>query len=113
MLKSARKRFRFYWSLTSDKRLDSSRPAVTCSRVSQNLCRFQCQHVPQSPVQSLPEPMQLFPELDMLDPLESTMHLTSSMSFVAWTPRTQVCFTRYPLFLMRISSFLDEREPMD
>ncbi|GFV03433.1 hypothetical protein TNCV_2523861 [Trichonephila clavipes] len=34
-------------------------------RVSQNLCRFQC-HTSQPPVQSLPEPMQLLPELDML-----------------------------------------------
>ncbi|GFT03732.1 uncharacterized protein TNCV_411321 [Trichonephila clavipes] len=38
--------------------------------------------VPQSPVQSLPEPMQLLPELDILDPLESTDAFDQLMSFV-------------------------------
>ncbi|GFU08520.1 hypothetical protein TNCV_2495861 [Trichonephila clavipes] len=59
--------------------------------------------VPQSPVQSLPEPLQLLAELDMLDPLESTDAFDQLMSFV-FDPKNSRCFTRYPLFLMRISS---------
>ncbi|GFW05456.1 hypothetical protein TNCV_2584361 [Trichonephila clavipes] len=55
----------------------------------------------QSPVQ-IP-PVQLLPELDILDPLESTDAFDQLMSFV-FGPQNSSCFTRYPLFLMEISS---------
>ncbi|GFV01184.1 uncharacterized protein TNCV_2434521 [Trichonephila clavipes] len=51
--------------------------------------------VPQSPVQ-IP-PVQLLPELDILDPLESTDAFDQDMSFV-FGPQELSCFTRYPLF---------------
>ncbi|GFU95772.1 hypothetical protein TNCV_4889611 [Trichonephila clavipes] len=99
----------------------------------QNLCRFQCHtshshlcsfymsepvqipvsHVPQSPVQSLPEPMQLFPELDMLDPLESTDAFDQLMSFVFGPQELQLLHTVPSIFDENLFSFLDEREPMD
>ncbi|GFW72870.1 uncharacterized protein TNCV_3172981 [Trichonephila clavipes] len=58
--------------------------------------------VPQSPVQ-IP-PVQLLPELDILDPLESTDAFDHLLSFVFGPQENSNCFTRYPLFLMRISS---------
>ncbi|GFX06634.1 hypothetical protein TNCV_382301 [Trichonephila clavipes] len=102
---------------------DSSvtRPTATyAGSMYQNLCRFQS-HVPQPPVQSLPEPVQI--------PVSHVPHLcrvsqnlcSFSQSSTCWTlwsrqmhstsscrlyldPKNSSCFTRYPLFLMRISS---------
>ncbi|GFW70514.1 uncharacterized protein TNCV_1978521 [Trichonephila clavipes] len=70
-------------------------------------------HVPQSPVQSLPEPMQLLPELDMLDPLESTDAFDQLMSFVFGPQELQLLHTVPSIFDENLFSFLDEREPMD
>ncbi|GFU36459.1 hypothetical protein TNCV_4857751 [Trichonephila clavipes] len=58
--------------------------------------------VPQSPVK-IP-PVQLLPELDILDPLESTDAFDQLLSFVFGLQENSNCFTRYPLCLMRISS---------
>ncbi|GFW97306.1 hypothetical protein TNCV_4785201 [Trichonephila clavipes] len=68
-------------------------------------------HVP--PVQSLPEPMQLLPELDMLDPLESTDAFDQLMSFVFGPQELQLLHTVPSIFDENLFSFLDEREPMD
>ncbi|GFY06794.1 hypothetical protein TNCV_2203271 [Trichonephila clavipes] len=70
-------------------------------------------HVPQPPVQSLPEPMQLLPELDMLDPLESTDAFDQLMSFVFGPQELQLLHTVPSIFDENRFSFLDEREPMD
>ncbi|GFU73087.1 hypothetical protein TNCV_5137451 [Trichonephila clavipes] len=60
---------------------------------------------PQSPVQSLLEPMQLLPVLDPhVGPFGvDSMHSTSSCRLYL-DPKNSSCFTRYPLFLMEISS---------
>ncbi|GFS86973.1 hypothetical protein TNCV_1280361 [Trichonephila clavipes] len=83
----------------------------------QNLCRFQCHKSPVQipPVQSLPEPMQLLPELDMLDPLESTDAFDQLMSFVFGPQELQLLHTVPSIFDGDLFSFLDEfeREPMD
>ncbi|GFT51032.1 hypothetical protein TNCV_4490131 [Trichonephila clavipes] len=68
-------------------------------------------HVP--PMQSLPEPMQLLPELDMLDPLESTDAFDQLMSFVFGPQELQLLHTVPSIFDENLFSFLDEREPMD
>ncbi|GFX76100.1 uncharacterized protein TNCV_1869091 [Trichonephila clavipes] len=76
--------------------------------------------VPQSPVQippvqSLPETMQLLPELDILDPLESTDAFDQLMSFVFGPQELQLLHTVPSIFDGDLFSFLDEfeREPMD
>ncbi|GFW45816.1 uncharacterized protein TNCV_4495361 [Trichonephila clavipes] len=71
--------------------------------------------VPQSPVQSLPEPMQLLPMLDILDPLESTDAFDQLMSFVFGPQELQLLHTVPSIFDGDLFSFLDEfeREPMD
>ncbi|GFT23933.1 uncharacterized protein TNCV_3207831 [Trichonephila clavipes] len=70
-------------------------------------------HIP--PVQSLPEPMQLLPELDILDPLESTDAFDQNMSFVFGPQEHQLLHTVPSIFDGDLFSFLDEfeREPMD
>ncbi|GFW77797.1 hypothetical protein TNCV_2805441 [Trichonephila clavipes] len=62
--------------------------------------------VPQSPVQSLPE-------LDILDPLESTDAFDQLMSFVFGPQELQLLHTVPSIFDENLFSFLDEREPMD
>ncbi|GFV65999.1 hypothetical protein TNCV_1303901 [Trichonephila clavipes] len=64
--------------------------------------------VPQSPVQSLPE-------LDILDPLESTDAFDQLMSFVFGPQELQLLHTVPSIFDEKLFSFLDEfeREPMD
>ncbi|GFU39897.1 hypothetical protein TNCV_152351 [Trichonephila clavipes] len=91
-----------------------------CHTSHSHLCRFSdvpvqipVSHVPQSPVQSLPEPMQLLPELDMLDPLESTDAFDQLMSFVFGPQELQLLHTVPSIFDENLFSFLDEREPMD
>ncbi|GFT42930.1 uncharacterized protein TNCV_1615021 [Trichonephila clavipes] len=76
--------------------------------------------VPQSPVQippvqSLPEPMQLLPELDILDPLGSTDAFDQLMSFVFGPQELQLLHTVPCIFDGDLFSFLDEfeMEPMD
>ncbi|GFX43031.1 uncharacterized protein TNCV_2710761 [Trichonephila clavipes] len=71
--------------------------------------------VPQSPVQSLPEPMQLLPELDTFDPLESTDAFDQLMSFVFEPQELQLIHTVPSIFDGGLFYFLDEfeREPMD
>ncbi|GFS84898.1 hypothetical protein TNCV_528461 [Trichonephila clavipes] len=71
--------------------------------------------VPQSPVQSLPEPMQLLPELDILDPLELTDAFDQLMSFVFGPQELQLFHTVPSIFDENLFSFLDEfeRERMD
>ncbi|GFT64737.1 hypothetical protein TNCV_2162151 [Trichonephila clavipes] len=75
-------------------------------------------HVPQPPMQILPEPVQipvshLLPELDMLDPLESTDAFDQLMSFVFGPQELQLLHTVPSIFDENLFSFLDEREPMD
>ncbi|GFX36787.1 uncharacterized protein TNCV_5036231 [Trichonephila clavipes] len=69
--------------------------------------------VPQSPVQ-IP-PVQLLPELDILDPLESTDAFDQLMSFVFGPQELQLLHTVPSIFDGNLFSFLDEfeREPMD
>ncbi|GFY06523.1 uncharacterized protein TNCV_3523791 [Trichonephila clavipes] len=76
--------------------------------------------VPQSPVQippvqSLPEPMQLLSDLDILDPLGSTDAFDQLMSFVFAPQELQLLHTVPSIFDGDLFSFLDEfeREPMD
>ncbi|GFV89796.1 hypothetical protein TNCV_827881 [Trichonephila clavipes] len=76
--------------------------------------------VPQSPVQippvqSLPEPMQILPELDILNPLESTDAFDHLMSFVFGPQELQLLLTVPSVFDGNLFSFLDEfeRAPMD
>ncbi|GFT31121.1 uncharacterized protein TNCV_1851351, partial [Trichonephila clavipes] len=80
----------------------------------QNLCRFSVTSPTVTCAES-PKPMQLLPELDILDPLESTDAFDQLMSFCIWTPRTPSCLVP-PIFGENLfSPFLDEfeREPMD
>ncbi|GFT36639.1 hypothetical protein TNCV_3979321 [Trichonephila clavipes] len=67
------------------------------------------------PVQSLPEPMQLLPELDILDPLGSTDAFDQLMSFVFGPQELQLLHTVPSIFDGDLFSFLDEfeMEPMD
>ncbi|GFV01889.1 hypothetical protein TNCV_4978411 [Trichonephila clavipes] len=67
------------------------------------------------PVQSLLEPMQLLPELDIFDPLESTDAFDQLMSFVSGPQELQLLHTVPSIFDGDLFSFLDEfeREPMD
>ncbi|GFT07456.1 uncharacterized protein TNCV_3789301 [Trichonephila clavipes] len=81
----------------------------------------QIPHVPEPPVQILhvPEPMQIPPELNTLDPLESTDALDQLMSFVFGPPaqELQLLHTVPSIFDDDLISFLDEFErelvPMD
>ncbi|GFS97550.1 hypothetical protein TNCV_4488071 [Trichonephila clavipes] len=74
--------------------------------------------VPQSPVQ-IPlvaePPMQILPELDILDPLESTDAFDQLMSFVFGPQELQLLHTVSSIFDGDLFSFLDEfeRGPMD
>ncbi|GFV26933.1 uncharacterized protein TNCV_1753921 [Trichonephila clavipes] len=67
------------------------------------------------PVQSLPAPMQLLPELDTLDPLESTDAFDQLMTFVFEPQELQLLHSVPSIFDGVLFSFLDEfeREPMD
>ncbi|GFW14347.1 hypothetical protein TNCV_4693251 [Trichonephila clavipes] len=85
-------------------------PTAICAKfyMYQNLCRFQC-HKSHSHLCRAPEPMQLFPELGILDPLESTDAFDQLMSFVYLTPRTQLLHTVPSIFDENLFSFLDEK----
>ncbi|GFW11049.1 hypothetical protein TNCV_275811 [Trichonephila clavipes] len=77
-----------------------------------------CHQVPQSPVQIplVPEPpVQLLPELDTLDPLESTDAFDKLMSFVFGPQELQLLHTVPSIFDGDLFSFLDEfeRAPID
>ncbi|GFV98950.1 hypothetical protein TNCV_3390131 [Trichonephila clavipes] len=78
-----------------------------CHKSHSHLCRFQCQ-VPQPP-------MQLLPELDTLNPLESTDAFDQLMSFVFGPQELQLLHTVHSIFDGDLFSFLDEFEsaPMD
>ncbi|GFT83723.1 hypothetical protein TNCV_3891051 [Trichonephila clavipes] len=69
----------------------------------------------QSPVQSLPEPMQILPELDILDPLETTDAFEQLMLFVFGPQELHLLHTVPSIFDGDLFSFLDkfERAPMD
>ncbi|GFV63795.1 uncharacterized protein TNCV_2977291 [Trichonephila clavipes] len=85
----------------------------TCIRTcADSTCSRTCQ-IP--PVQSLTEPMQLLPELDILDPLESTDAFDQLMSFVFRPQELQLLHTVPSIFDGDLFSFLDEfeRESMD
>ncbi|GFU01456.1 hypothetical protein TNCV_4876971 [Trichonephila clavipes] len=71
--------------------------------------------VPQSPGQSLPEPMQILPDVDIFDPLESTDALDQLMSFVFGPQELQLLHTVPSIFDGNLLSFLDEfeRDSMD
>ncbi|GFS93921.1 hypothetical protein TNCV_3409461 [Trichonephila clavipes] len=71
--------------------------------------------VPQPPMQILPEPMQILPELDILDPLESTNAFDQLMSFVFGPQELQLLHTVTSIFDGNLLSLLDEfeRAPMD
>ncbi|GFV10568.1 hypothetical protein TNCV_4042891 [Trichonephila clavipes] len=87
-------------------------PTVTCANSSAQ--------VPQSPVQipvsQVPEPpMQLLPELDTLDRLESTDAFDQLMSFVFGPQELQLLHTVPSIFDGNLFSFVDEfeRAPMN
>ncbi|GFW95386.1 uncharacterized protein TNCV_2971081 [Trichonephila clavipes] len=101
-------------------------PSVQIVHVSEPV-KIPVSHVPQSPVQIplvqilpvqiLPEPMQILPELDILDPLESTDAFDQLMSFVFGPPaqELQLLHTVPSIFDGNLLSFLEEfeRAPMD
>ncbi|GFX40344.1 uncharacterized protein TNCV_4319771 [Trichonephila clavipes] len=91
-----------------------TQPAMQILHVSEPV-QIPVSQVPQSPVQSLPEPMQLLPELDILDPLESTDAFDQLMSSVFGPQELQLLHTVPSIFDGDLFSFLDEfeREPMD
>ncbi|GFU72504.1 hypothetical protein TNCV_3525851 [Trichonephila clavipes] len=62
------------------------------------------------PVQSLPAPMQLLPELDTLDPLESSDAFDQLMTFVFEPQELQLLHTVPSIFDGVLFSFLDEFE---
>ncbi|GFU74654.1 hypothetical protein TNCV_2648231 [Trichonephila clavipes] len=66
-------------------------------------------------VQSLPDPMQILPDLDILDPLESTDAFDQLMSFVFRPQELQLLHTVPSIFDGNLFSFLEEfeRAPMD
>ncbi|GFT36461.1 hypothetical protein TNCV_2990921 [Trichonephila clavipes] len=66
-------------------------------------------------VQSLPDPMQILPKRDILDPLESTEAFDQLMSFVFGPQELQMLHTVPSIFDGNLFSFLDEfeRAPMD
>ncbi|GFW72919.1 uncharacterized protein TNCV_830421 [Trichonephila clavipes] len=86
---------------------------IPVSQVPQPPVQIPVSQVPQPPMQILPEPMQLLPELDMLDPLESTDAFDQLMSFVFGPQELQLLHTVPSIFDENLFSFLDEREPMD
>ncbi|GFT39746.1 hypothetical protein TNCV_4869291 [Trichonephila clavipes] len=84
---------------------------IPMSQVPQPPVQIPVSQVPQSPVQ-IP-PVQLLPELDILDPLESTDAFDQLMSFVFGPQELQLLHTVPSIFDENLFSFLDEREPMD
>ncbi|GFU97172.1 uncharacterized protein TNCV_1526521 [Trichonephila clavipes] len=88
-------------------------PPVQILHVSEPV-QIPVSQVPQSPVQILPEPMQILPELDTLDALESTDAFDQLMSFVFGPQELQLLHTVPSIFDGNLS-FLDEfeRAPMD
>ncbi|GFX33229.1 uncharacterized protein TNCV_2353981 [Trichonephila clavipes] len=86
---------------------------IPVSQVPQPPVQIPVSQVPKSPVQ-IP-PVQLLPELDILDPLESTDAFDQLMSFVFGPQELQLLHTVPSIFDENLFSFLDEfeREPMD
>ncbi|GFV00753.1 hypothetical protein TNCV_1385721 [Trichonephila clavipes] len=88
---------------------------IPVSQVPQSPVQIPVSQVPQSPVQILPEPTQILPELDILDPLESTDAFDQLMSFVFGPQELQLLHMVPSIFDGNLLSFLDEfeRAPMD
>ncbi|GFX32216.1 hypothetical protein TNCV_1673241 [Trichonephila clavipes] len=100
---------------------------VQIPHVPESPVQIPVSQVPQSPVQTpepvqilhVPETMQILPELDTLDPLESTDAFDQLMSFVFGPPaqELQLLHTVPSIFDGDLISFLDELEkelaPMD
>ncbi|GFU20300.1 uncharacterized protein TNCV_3565211 [Trichonephila clavipes] len=89
---------------------------IPVSQVPQPPMQIPVSQVPQSPVQIPPvqiPPVQLLPELDILDPLESTDAFDQLMSFVFGPQELQLLHTVPSIFDENLFSFLDERELMD
>ncbi|GFX48468.1 hypothetical protein TNCV_583681 [Trichonephila clavipes] len=96
-----------------------SQPPMQILHVSEPV-QIPVSQVPQSPVQippvqSLPDLMQLIPELDILDPLQSTDAFDQLMSFVFGPQELQLLHTVPSIFDENLFFFLDEfeRKPMD
>ncbi|GFV06473.1 hypothetical protein TNCV_2947961 [Trichonephila clavipes] len=89
-------------------------PPVQIIHVSEPV-QIPVSQVPQSLVQILPEPMQILPDFDILDPLESTDAFDQLMSFVFGPQELQLLHTVPSIFDGNLLSFLDEFEwaPMD
>ncbi|GFW10225.1 uncharacterized protein TNCV_1849421 [Trichonephila clavipes] len=83
---------------------DSTCPRTTCAvlHVSEPM-QIPVSQVPQSPVQSLPEPCRVSQNSTFCTLWSRQMHSTSSCHLYL-DPKNSRCFTRYPLFLMVISS---------
>ncbi|GFT65272.1 hypothetical protein TNCV_1559271 [Trichonephila clavipes] len=95
-------------------------PPVQIPHVPEPPVQIPVSQVPQPPMQILvsqvPQPpMQLLPELDTLDPLESTDAFDQLMSFVFGPQELQLLYTVPSIFDGNLFSFLDEfeRAPMD
>ncbi|GFV14728.1 hypothetical protein TNCV_2587011 [Trichonephila clavipes] len=87
-------------------------PTVTCANSSVTSPTVTC---PDSTCADSPEPMQILPELNVLDPLESTDAFDQLMSFVFGPQELQLLHTVPSIFDGNLFSFLDEfeRAPMD
>ncbi|GFW95399.1 hypothetical protein TNCV_2971211 [Trichonephila clavipes] len=88
---------------------------IPVSQVPQSPVQIPLVQIP--PVQILPEPMQILPKLDILDPLKSTDAFDQLMSFVFGPPaqELQLLHTVPSIFDGNLLSFLEEfeRAPMD
>ncbi|GFT38520.1 hypothetical protein TNCV_4883421 [Trichonephila clavipes] len=89
-------------------------PPVQILHVSEPM-QIPVSQVAQSPVQIFPEPMQILPELDIMDPLESTDAFAQLLSFVFGPQELQLLHTVPSIFDGNLFSFLGEfeRAPMD
>ncbi|GFW94127.1 uncharacterized protein TNCV_1978671 [Trichonephila clavipes] len=89
-------------------------PPVKILHVSEPM-QIPVSQVPQSHVQIPPEPMQILPELDIMDPLESTDAFDQLMSFVFGPQELQLLHTVPSIFDGNLFSFLNEfeRAPID
>ncbi|GFW87051.1 hypothetical protein TNCV_1922771 [Trichonephila clavipes] len=86
---------------------------VQIPQVPQSPVKIPVSQVPQSPVQIplVPEtPVQILPELDTLDPLESTDAFDQLMAFVFGPQELQLLHTVPSIFDGNLLSFLDEFE---
>ncbi|GFU01460.1 hypothetical protein TNCV_4877011 [Trichonephila clavipes] len=83
---------------------------VQITLVPQSPVQIPVSQVLQPPMQSLPEFMQILPELDILDPLESTDAFDQLMSFVFGPQELQLLHTVPSIFDGNLFSFLGEFE---